>query len=395
VRVNWVDALVLVLALAAVVAGARQGMVTALASLGGVFVGLIVGFRLAPVLVEQFGSPVTKVAFTMAILVLFVALGETLGVLVGRAIRDRMHLESVRQVDSALGTVVLGLAVLVVAWLVALPLVSAGFPGLSASVRGSAVLRAVDGVMPEAARELPNELRKQLHTSGFPDVLSPFSVTPRTEVEPPDPALQASPVVQQLQSSVLKVRGQATSCGRALEGTGFVVAPERVMTNAHVVAGTDEVKVETGGGVRGGTVVLYDPDTDVAVIAVPGLEAPVLQFSQADATSGESAIVLGYPLDGPYRAAEARIRDRIDLRGPDIYDSHTVQRDVYTVRAMVRSGNSGGPMVDPQGRVLGVVFGAAVDSEDTGFVLTADEVADELAAAPGLGEGVATGTCAA
>jgi S1-C subfamily serine protease len=392
--VNWVDALVIALALVAIVAGARQGMVTALASLAGVLLGLFVGFKVAPILVDQFSSAVTKVAFTLAILVLLVALGETLGVLLGRAIRDRMQIDSVRKVDSALGTVVLSLAVLVVAWLVALPLVSAGFPGLSASIRASAILGAVDKVMPDSAREIPAGLRKQLHTSGFPDVLSPFSTTPLAEVEPPDPELQASPVVQQLRPSVLKVRGRASSCGRALEGTGFVVAPGRVMTNAHVVAGTDEVGVETSNGLKSGRVVLYDPDTDIAVISVPGLDAPVLQFSQVDAASRESAIVLGYPLDGPYQASEARIRERIELRGPDIYDSRTVERDVYTVRAQVRSGNSGGPLVDPQGLVLGVVFGAAVDSADTGFVLTADEVADELAAAAGLSESVGTGSCA-
>lgn len=392
---NWVDALVLALALAAVVAGARQGMVTALASLSGVLIGLLLGFKIAPFLVGRFDSPVTKVAFTLAILMLLVALGETLGVLAGRSVRDRMHVESVRQVDSALGTVVLGLAVLIVAWLVALPLASAGFPGLASAVRHSTVLGAVDRVMPDAARQLPAELRRQLDSSGFPDVLSPFSNTPLTEVDPPDPALQASPVVQQLRPSVLKIRGRASACGRALEGTGFVVAPERVMTNAHVVAGTDELGVETPDGLRAATVVLYDPDVDVAVIAVPGLAAAPIEFAQEDATTNASAIVLGYPLDGPYQAAEARIRERIDLRGPDIYDSHTVQRDVYTVRAQVRSGNSGGPLVDPQGRVLGVVFGAAVDDDDTGFVLTADEVADELAAAPGLSNEVPTRSCAA
>jgi S1-C subfamily serine protease len=306
-----------------------------------------------------------------------------------------MHVESVRQVDSVLGTVVLGVAALAVAWLVALPLASANFPGLASAVRRSTVLGAVDKVMPEAARELPAELRRQLHSSGFPDVLSPFSATPVADVAPPDPALQSSPAVQQVKGSVLKVRGRAVRCGRALEGTGFVVAPERVMTNAHVVAGTDSVEVEVGSGRRSGSVVLYDPDTDIAILAVPGLSAAPLRFSPADAESGASAIVLGYPLDGPYRAAEARVRERIQLRGPDIYETHTVQRDVYTVRAVVQSGNSGGPLINPQGQVLGVVFGAAVDSDDTGFVLTADEVAGEMAAAPRSSAGVDTGACAA
>lgn len=393
---NWVDAVVVGLAIVGVVAGFRQGMITAVASLFGVFGGLALGFTVAPHLVEQFGGPVTRVAFTLAILVLMVALGETIGVLIGKAIRDRITDDGARTADNAAGTVVLGLAALVIAWLVALPLASTtGFPGLAAAVRGSTVLGAVDTVMPHAARQLPSQLRRQLDTSGFPSVLSPFDRTPRTDVEPPDPALQASPVVQQLQPSVLKIRGRASVCSRALEGTGFVVAPERVMTNAHVVAGTDEVAVESGGGTLAGTVVLYDPSTDVAVLAVPGLRAPVLPFAPAGVDSGASAIVLGYPLDGPYRASEARVRDRIDLRGPDIYDERTVERDVYTVRAQVRSGNSGGPMVDPDGQVLGVVFGAAVDDDEVGFVLTAAEVADELAAAPGLTERVDTGACAA
>ena len=392
---NWVDVLVIVLALIAAVSGARQGMVAAVASLSGVLLGAILGVRLAPVLVERFSSSTTRVALTVAILVLLVAIGETAGVWAGRAVRERMHLEPVRQVDSALGTVVLGLAVFVVAWLVAVPLTAASSTGLAAAVNHSLILGAVDKVMPSAARQLPSDLRRLLRQSGFPDVLGPFAATPKTEVEPPDPTLQASPVVQQLQRSVLKVRGRAPSCGRALEGTGFVIAPERVLTNAHVVAGTEQIEVEVPRGLLKGQVVLYDPETDVAVLAVPKLEAPPLRLAPADAETGASAIVLGYPLDGPYQASGARVRERIQLRGPDIYESQTVLRDVYTIRAMVRSGNSGGPMVDPSGQVLGVVFGAAVDDNDTGFVLTADEVADEVASASGLSQAVSTRSCAA
>lgn len=392
---NWVDVLVIVLALIAGISGARQGMVTALASLSGVLLGAIVGVQIAPSLVERFPSTTTRVAFTVAILVLLVALGETLGVWAGRAVRQRMHVEPVRRVDSALGTVVLALAVLVVAWLVAVPLTSASSAGVASAVNHSVILGAVDKIMPNPARQLPADLRRLLRQSGFPDVLGPFAETPQAEVAPPDPALQASPVVQQLRPSVLKVRGRAPSCGRALEGTGFVIAPQRVMTNAHVVAGTEEVAVETPRGLAAGRVVLYDPEADLAVLAVPDLEAPPIQFSPTDAESGASAIVLGYPLDGPYQASEARVRQRIELRGPDIYESQTVVRDVYTVRAVVRSGNSGGPMVDPTGQVLGVVFGAAVDDDDTGFVLTADEVADEVAQAPTLDTEVSTRACAA
>ncbi|MDT7782949.1 MAG: hypothetical protein QOF58_1368, partial [Pseudonocardiales bacterium] len=213
--------------------------------------------------------------------------------------------------------------------------------------------------------------------------------------EPPDGQLANSPVAQRLKSSVLKVRGRAPSCSRALEGTGFVIAPERVMTNAHVVAGTNEVTVEVGRGQFDATVVSYDPRTDIAVLAVPDLEATPLQFRSDEVQPGEGGIVLGYPLDGPYKASPARIRERIPLlRGPDIYDAQTVTRDVYTVRAEVRSGNSGGPLVDTQGRVMGVVFGAAVDDPETGFVLTSQQVQQAVQKAPTLTRRASTQGCA-
>ena len=127
--------------------------------------------------------------------------------------------------------------VVVAAWLVALPLATASVPGLASGVRNSTVLRAVDGVMPGPARQLPADLRQVLDSSGFPDVLSPFAPTPITQVGPPDPALANLAVVQDVQKSVLKIRGKAPSCSCQLEGTGFVVGPELAMTNAHVVAG--------------------------------------------------------------------------------------------------------------------------------------------------------------
>lgn len=392
---NWVDVLVLVLALLAGVSGARQGMVTAAASFVGVLAGAVIGVRIAPPLISHFESPEIRVAVGVSVVVLLVAVGETLGVWLGRVVQGRIGPEALRQVDSLLGAVVQGVAALVVAWLVALPLTnSSAYTGLTGAVRDSSVLRTVDTMMPDVLRELPSELTKLLDVSGFPDVLAPFSPTPITDVGPADPTLLNSPVVRQARASVLKVKARATSCSRALEGTSFVVAPQRVITNAHVVAGTDRVSVETADGLLDASVVSYDPQTDVAVLRVPGLKAPVLQLAQKLATNGLSALVLGYPLDGPYTASAARVRERINLRGPDIYNASTVVRDVYTVRAVVRSGNSGGPLLNGSGQVLGLVFGAAVDNDETGFVLTEEEIADDIAAAPDRFNRVSTGACA-
>jgi S1-C subfamily serine protease len=393
--VNWVDVLVLVLALLAGISGARQGMVAAAASFIGVLAGAVIGVRIAPSLIAGYESPEVRVALGVSIVIVLVALGETLGVLLGRAVQRRIDADAVRQVDTFLGAVVQGMAALVVAWLVALPLTkSSAYTGLTGAVRDSSVLRIVDTMMPNVLRQLPSELTRLLDVSGFPDVLAPFSPTPITDVGPADPVLLNSPVVRQARSSVLKVLGRARSCSRALEGSAFVIAPQRVITNAHVVAGTDRVQVETADGTLEATVVLYDPETDVAVLKVPGLHAPVLQLAPKPALSGTSGLVLGYPLDGPYTASAARVRDRIHLRGPDIYNASTVVRNVYTVRAVVRSGNSGGPLLDGSGQVLGLVFGAAVDNDETGFVLADDEIADDVASASSRNVEVSTGSCA-
>jgi S1-C subfamily serine protease len=398
--VSWVDIVVVVLALIAGISGWRHGMAVALLSFVGVLTGAVLGVRLAPLLAAGVEAPTTRIIVSIVVVVLLVALGETTGVFFGRRIRDRITGERSLQVDSVLGSVLQAITVVVAAWLVALPLASASFPGLAAGIRGSEVLRAVNSVMPAGAKQLPAELRQLLNNSGFPDVLSPFAETPITEVGAPNPALASSPVVEDVTDSVLKIRGRAPSCSRQLEGTGFVVAPQLVLTNAHVVAGTSDTGVEVLSS-RGRTVeldaevVLYDPGTDLAVLRVPDLEAEPLQFEPQPATTGDDAIVLGYPLDGPFTATAAKVRSKINLRGPDIYDGGEVEREVYTVRAVVQSGNSGGPMITPAGRVLGVVFGAALDDQNTGFVLTVEQVTTAIDAAPALSGEVDTGSCAA
>jgi S1-C subfamily serine protease len=173
-----------------------------------------------------------------------------------------------------------------------------------------------------------------------------------------------------------------------------VYAAERVMTNAHVVAGTRRIQVQTSDGLLNGRVVVYDPRRDLAVIYVPGLSAPVMRFADEPARTGASAIVLGYPQDGPYNAQSARIRDVGNITGPDIYDVNDVTRQIYTIRALVRSGNSGGPLIAPTGRVLGVIFAAAADDRNVGFALTAAEAGSTAKAGTQRTAAVRTGDCA-
>ena len=390
---QWLDIAVLAVAFIAAISGWRSGALGSLLSFVGVLLGAIAGVLLAPHLVAHVSAPRAKLFAALFLILALVVVGEVAGVVLGRAVRGAIHSNSVRFFDSLVGVGVQLVVVLVAAWLLATPLTSsAGQPNLAAAVRGSRVLAQVNDFAPDWLKTVPKRLSSLLDTSGLPQVLEPFSRTPVAAVAAPDAALANNPVVTNTEPSVVKIRAIAPSCQKVLEGSGFVLSPDRVMTNAHVVAGANSVTVEASGNPYDATVVSYDPTVDIAILAVPNLPAGPLAFANAPVTSGTEAVVMGYPGGGGFVATPARIRELIELSGPDIYRSATINREVYTVRASVEQGNSGGPLIDLNGQVLGVVFGAAVDDNDTGFVLTAKEVATQLAQI-GDTAPVATGAC--
>ncbi|GAB0103447.1 acid resistance serine protease MarP [Nocardia sp. JMUB6875] len=390
---GWLDLGIIILALLAATSGWRQGAVASALAFLGVILGAVAGILIAPHILEHLSEGRTRVLVGVLLIVALVIVGEVAGMVLGRAARGGMRDPFTRSVDSVVGAGLQAVAVLATAWLLALPLTNSSQPGIAAAVSNSQVLRNVDHVAPDWLRRVPNDFSNLLNTSGLPDVIGPFGHVPITAVEPPDGSVLQLPVAQQLQSSVLRIRGIAPSCQRQLEGSGFVVAPERIMTNAHVVAGTNTVSVDTARGPLPATVVLFDSSKDVAILAVPGLNAQPLELAPADATSGESSIVLGYPGGGRYTASAARVRETLNLKGPNIYRDADVKREVYTIRGQVRAGNSGGPLVDTDGRILGVVFGAATTDDDTGYVLTLDEVRPELNSAASQSTAVGTGSC--
>jgi S1-C subfamily serine protease len=391
---QWLDVAVLAVAFIAAVSGWRSGALGSLLSFVGVLLGAIAGVLLAPHLVSHIAAPRAKLFAALFLILALVVIGEVAGVVLGRAVRGAIRSRSIRTVDSVIGVAVQLVVVLTAAWLLATPLTqSKDQPELAAAVRGSRVLAQVNDLAPPWLKTVPKRLSALLNTSGLPAVLEPFSRTPVIPVASPDPELARNPVVQATAPSVVKVRSLAPSCQKVLEGSGFVIAPDRVMTNAHVVAGSNSVQIYASGNPLDATVISYDPAVDIAILAVPNLPPPPLTFAQADAKTGASVVVLGYPGGGNFTATPARIRELIKLSGPDIYrDPAPVTRDVYTIRASVEQGNSGGPLIDLDGQVLGVVFGAAVDDPETGFVLTADEVHSQLARISDT-QMVGTGSC--
>ncbi|MEU1667381.1 MarP family serine protease [Streptomyces sparsogenes] len=377
---NVLDILLLLAAVWFAIVGYRQGFVVGVLSVVGFIGGGLAALYLLPVIWDgatERASPGTFGAITAVVLVIvFASIGQAATTHLGNKLRRHITWSPARALDATGGALVNVIAMLLVAWLIGYNLASSSLPTVGKEVRDSKVLLGVSRVVPEEANSWFSDFRTVLAQNGFPQVFSPFANEPITSVPAPDPALARSPVATEAKQSIVKVVGTAPSCGKVLEGSGFVFARHRVMTNAHVVGGVDDPTVQIGGEGRryNAKVVLYDWKRDVAVLDVPSLKAPVLKFAEGDARSGDSAIVAGFPENGAFDVRAARVRGRIEAEGPDIYQRGTVHRDVYSLYATVRQGNSGGPLLTPEGRVYGVVFAKSLDDTHTGYALTADEV---------------------
>ncbi|KNE80664.1 MULTISPECIES: MarP family serine protease [Streptomyces] len=381
---NVLDILLLLAAVWFAVVGYRQGFVVGILSVIGFLGGGLVAVYLLPVIWDRLTdrSPPGTAAVVVAVVVVIVcaSVGQAFTTHLGNKLRRHITWSPARALDATGGALVNVVAMLLIAWLIGSALAGMALPPVGKEVRNSKVLLGVERVLPDAAHNWSSEFRSVLAQNGFPQVFSPFSNEPITTVEPPDPELANSPVVARAQRSIVKVLGTADSCSKVLEGTGFVFARNRVMTNAHVVGGVDEPTVQIGGEGRlyDATVVLYDWERDIAVLNVPGLDAPALEFAEKDAERGDGAIVAGFPENGGFDVRAARVRSRIQADGPDIYHRGTVSRDVYSLFTLVRQGNSGGPLLTPDGRVYGVIFAKSLDDEDTGYALTVDEVREDI-----------------
>lgn len=259
------------------------------------------------------------------------------------------------------------LGVAVVVWLV-VPAI-ADVPGLSArQARGSAVARQIDAVFPGA----PDATRtvRRLLGDRYPRVFDANRPTP--ELGPPPSATGLTEAVaSRVAESTVLVAGEA--CGQIQEGSGFVVGPGLVATNAHVVAGESATEVETSDGRRrGGTVVAFDPDRDLAIIRVDGLDRPALPLGAA--AVGDRGAVFGHPGGGDLRLAPFEVGERITASGADIYDSRGVERQVLVLAASLRPGDSGSALVSPDGDVVGVAFAIAPDRPGVAYALSTQEL---------------------
>lgn len=391
-----VDCLIVGVVCLGLVSGYRYGAISSFLSFVGVVAGLIIGLAAAPALLELTDNIGLRFLIAIAVLVLLVGFGQVLGSTLGARLRDGMRQRASQRIDSILGAFFQAIAALLIVWLVSIPM-AAGLTGpVGNGLRGSKILGEINKLAPNALLELPRGIGSMLNESGLPPLVAPApGQEGGPQVEAPSVEVQNPEMVDTVRPSVIHVLGDASECRRRLMGSGFVTAEDYVITNAHVVAGTETVSLDTVVGMKNADVVYYNPEVDLAVLHSPGLGLKPLEWAPQPAQRGDDAVVMGFPQSGPFNANPARVRSRITIAGPDIYSTGRIEREAYTLRGHIQQGNSGGPLLDAEGSVLGVVFGAAVDDVDTGYALTGDEVRSHIGDISDLTEPADTGACVA
>ncbi|WP_293786122.1 MarP family serine protease [uncultured Aeromicrobium sp.] len=381
---NTFDLILLGLVALYAASGFVHGFVLNLVEGLGLIAGGLIGVVAAPWIFGD-GQPWPALLFVVGCLIV----GQLIGRMAGRDVRVTAW--PWRAIDAVAGAALGVVAVLAAAWALGYAVSGATIPYLSQAVRTSVILERVDRVMPTQATDVLAAFSRSLTDDVFPRYLEPFQPEVIAPAEPPDDATLALPGVRSAAGSVVKIVGSA-QCGRGIEGSGFVYADGRVMTNAHVVAGVSEPIVEIDGRRVQAVPVVFDPAMDIAVLRTESLGVPALEFDTTGAP-GASAAVLGYPENGPFDARAARIRDITTMRATDIYGQGEHPREAFSVRSLVRSGNSGGPLVSEEGGVYGVIFAASISDPSTGYAVTARQVAGNAQAGVTATQRVSTGGC--
>ena len=391
------DLILLVVIAAFATSGYRQGFIVGILSFFGFVGGALLGAEFGPSISKALvGGQTQQDVIAMVLLVAFAVIGQFVASSIGAAMRSTVTWRSATVLDSIGGALVSVVSFLLIAWVVGSVLNGSPFPLVDGQVNNSLVLQTVDRFVPSPARTMFSDFRRLLATnSTYSEVFSKIGAERIFDIPAPDQSVLDSRGYLAARASVVRVQGVAPTCSLSIEGSGFVISPDHILTNAHVVAGVTEHQIVTtaSGQVFNATVVLYDPQVDVAVLYVPNLNLPALRFA-GPANPSDNAIVAGYPLDSQtLDAVAARIGGIQDVQGLNIYQDSTVTRQIYEIRAVVKSGNSGGPLLSPDGTVDGVVFAAAVGVSDTGFALTAAEVSSDASAGANLTAPVSTGAC--
>lgn len=385
-----VDVVVVVLLIAYFAYGYQLGLIRSIGGILGVVVGGLLATLLVPIVAALVTEPVWRTISSIIVVIGLVVGGHTVGSSIGSAIQRRMKNRGLRRVDRVLGSIITTIVAALVASVLSTSIISLGVPGLSPAVGSSTVLRGITNLTPDPVQAFLAKVRTATVDTGLPRIaqaLGAGGVATVPQVNTGTAALQRSA------QSVVRITGNAYACGQSQSGSGFVVAPQRVITNAHVVAGVTNPVVDVrGGGILQATVVYFDPTGDLAVLAVPGLGARSLATT-ATLAKGTKAVSDGYPYGGPFVSLPVGVTDVGTTNVQNIYGTGTHPRDIYSLAADVQEGDSGGPLLDQRGRVAGVIFAKGLSDNHVGYAITMTSVSPVIAKSSRLSARVSSGRC--
>jgi uncharacterized membrane protein required for colicin V production len=393
IAARLLDVLLVLILLVYLGEGWRNGFVRSLSAILGVLAGGVAAFFAVPVVAALIPSPFWRLAISIGLSIALLIAGHAGGVALARAIRGRRSKEPLPALDRVFGAIANLLAATLVVSLIAGSVSALGVPVLTQAVNGSIVLKSIQTITPDPVEAAIARLRSTVLEEGIPTLGGGIAIGPITApTDVPDVETNTD-VLGAAAQSVVRIRGTAYACGQNQSGTGFVIAPDRIVTNAHVVAGVDQPIIEAPNGqTLDGRVVYFDPDDDLAVIAVSGLASPALALA-GPLLVGSDAVVHGYPHGGPFTSGPAEVLAVSSARIDDIYGSDASFREVYTLAADIEPGNSGGPLLSTSGQVAGVVFARSSDQEDVGYAMTNAELQPVAQSAPTLSSAVSPGAC--
>lgn len=390
--ITVVDIVLGLLVIGRILVGLKEGLSIGLLSLVGMVVGTVGGLWLAPQIISAIpGMPDQRLATSATIVVVIIVcivIGHLVFTALGKATRktDEAH-----GADAYLGAIASLMVVSLLSWGVLTALRPVAPPRLAEAIDRSVLYRTLDGVIPDQFNDLPLRAVDAL-TAFLPNIFN--GTEPVLPISPPDRDPLGDPAVEVAGASVLKIITDAPRCASDAAGSGWVVAPERVVTNAHVVAGSESImaSVRGEGEYLAASLVAFDDDLDLAILAVSGLDAPPLERT-GPLASGDDAIALGFPWAGSYDPAVQRVRGIVSADGLDIYGQDGVNREIYALRGAVRPGNSGGPLITSEGKVAGTVFARSAIDPQTGYALTDAATGTLLDQAAALSQPVSSGAC--
>ncbi|MET0989192.1 MAG: MarP family serine protease [Glaciihabitans sp.] len=371
--------------------GIRHGFLHSVGSILGIVAGAAAAILVIPMLGPLLPEPAWRITATLAVVFLLLFGGQALGAFLASLLRRRMKNSGLRAVDRVFGGAVSVVATALVLSTVSVSIAALGVPFLSTSIASSTVLRTIDSLTPADAKVALARLRSTVTDESLPQIVEALG---GPVVAPELPASVAStPELETAAQSVVRITGNAFACGQSQSGSGFVVADDRVVTNAHVVAGVTAPVVEVPGkGAQAATVVYFDPADDLAVLQVVDLAAAPLALT-GTLPVGATAVTDGYPFGGPFVSLPAEVISVGTIDVNNIYGTEIAGRSVYTLAADVQQGNSGGPLLSASGQVAGVVFAKSATTDNVGYAVTMEELLPVAQSAPTLTETVSSGDC--